>query len=136
MPIRQRLVVAYLLDTHVFLWWLADAPELPAPVKNLIASPDNDIAVSAVTAWEISIKRALGKLQAPPGLASVIADEGFMELPIQFVHGERAGELPDIHRDPFDRMLIAQCQLQGLTLITRDQTIPLYALKTVWPESG
>lgn len=124
--------MAYLLDTHTFLWWLADDPQLPQGVRNVMINPQNDILVSAATGWEISIKQSLGKLIAPTELVSLLDDEGFLELPITFAHGQRAGQLPTIHRDPFDRMLVAQCQAQGLTLLTRDETIPLYEVKTYW----
>lgn len=124
--------MAYLLDTHAFLWWLADDPQLPQGVRKVIMEPKNDVLVSAATGWEISIKRAYGKLDAPADLMPILEDEGFIELPISFDHGQRAGQLPSIHRDPFDRMLVAQCQAQGLTLLTRDDTISRYPIKTYW----
>lgn len=124
--------MAYLLDTHAFLWWLADDPQLPQGVRKVIMEPKNDVLVSAATGWEISFKRALGKLDAPADLMPILEDEGFIELPISFDHGQRAGQLPSIHRDPFDRMLVAQCQAQGLTLLTRDDTISRYPIKTYW----
>ncbi len=124
--------MAYLLDTHTFLWWLADDPQLPQGVRNTIMAPQNDVLVSAATGWEISIKQSLGKLDVPTDLMFLLEEEGFIELPISYDHGQRAGQLPSIHRDPFDRMLVAQCQAQGLTLLTRDETIPRYAVKTYW----
>lgn len=124
--------MSFLLDTHTFLWWLADDSRLPEGVRDLIKAPENDVLVSAVTGWEISIKKTLGKLKAPDNLASLIDDEGFQELPIRFAHGQLAGCLPAIHRDPFDRMLVAQCQAQGLTLLTRDENIPRYDVRTYW----
>lgn len=124
--------MSYLLDTHTFLWWLADDPQLPQDVRNVMMNPQNDILVSAATGWEISIKQSLGKLVGPTELFSLVDEEGFLELPISFAHGQRAGQLPTIHRDPFDRMLVAQCQAQGLTLLTRDETISRYEVKTYW----
>jgi PIN domain nuclease of toxin-antitoxin system len=120
-----------LLDTHVFLWWLADDPQLGMKAKDLIADASNQVFVSAATAWEISIKKSIGKLDAPGDLDAIVEDEGFERLPISFFHGERAGDLPQYHRDPFDRMLIAQSQAEGLELVTADDVIPQYAVKTV-----
>lgn len=124
--------MAYLLDTHVFLWWLSDDARLPEGVRALIRAPENDLFVSAVTGWEIAIKKALGKLEAPDDVVSLIDEEGFQELPIRFAHGELADRLPAIHRDPFDRMLVAQCRAQGLTLLTQDENIPRYDVTTYW----
>ena len=86
----------------------------------------------SASVWEISIKKALGKLRAPDNLAAIIEDEGLQHLSIRFSHAERAGALPPIHRDPFDRMLVAQCKVEGLTLVTGDPTIPRYKVKTLW----
>ncbi|WP_348674355.1 type II toxin-antitoxin system VapC family toxin [uncultured Abyssibacter sp.] len=124
--------MTYLLDTHTLLWWLADDPALPPEVRALIANPDNGVLVSAVSGWEIAVKRALEKLQAPPDIATLLDEEGFLELPIRFSDGERAGELPLIHRDPFDRMLVAQALAYDATILTKDQTIPQYGVATFW----
>lgn len=124
--------MAYLLDTHTLLWWLSDDARLPSGVRDIIRAPDNEVYVSAVSGWEIAIKRAMGKLDAPHDLVALIAEEGFQELPISFAHGERAGQLPPIHRDPFDRMLVAQSQVHGLTILTKDDDIPRYQVKTFW----
>ena len=118
-----------LLDTHALLWWLADAPEIGERCKEIISDERNEIFVSAATTWEISIKMALGKLTAPEDMDSVVEDEGFSKLPISLYHGQLAGQLPNIHRDPFDRMLIAQAQSEGLLFITADQIIPQYSLR-------
>ncbi len=120
-----------MLDTHAFLWWLSDDPRLGPKARELIANADNQIFVSAATAWEISIKKSIGKLEAPDDLDSVAEEEGFDKLPISFFHGERAGDLPQHHRDPFDRMLIAQSQAEGLEIVTADDAIPGYAVKIV-----
>lgn len=120
-----------LLDTHTLLWWLADDPRLGIRARQLIADGGNTVFVSSATAWEISIKKALGKLEAPDGLDGVVEEEGFEKLAISFFHGERAGALPQVHRDPFDRMLIAQAQAEGLDLITGDELIAQYGIKTI-----
>lgn len=120
-----------LIDTQVFLWWLGDDPRLGPRARDLIANAKNQIYVSAATAWEISIKKSIGKLNAPDDLDAIAEEEGFEKLPISFFHGERAGDLPQHHRDPFDRMLVAQSQAEGLEIITADSTIPSYAVKTI-----
>lgn len=120
-----------LLDTHTFLWWLANSKELGTAAKEIISDSKNEVYVSAVSSWEISIKKSLGKLEAPDGLDNIVEDEGFDRLPITFFHGEQAGSLPPIHRDPFDRMLVAQAQAEGLEIVTADMFIPKYGVKAV-----
>lgn len=117
-----------LLDTHVFLWWLNDDPALGKRARSEIGNGRNQVHVSAATAWEISIKRALGKLQAPGDIESVVEEERFIKLHISLRHGEQAGELPPFHRDPFDRMLIAQAQSDGLILVTADGQFEQYGI--------
>ncbi|MDO3378010.1 type II toxin-antitoxin system VapC family toxin [Geoalkalibacter halelectricus] len=119
----------FLLDTHVFLWWLADAPELGPHCRELLADQRNEVFVSAATTWEISIKKALGTLDAPEDMDSIVEDEGFAKLPISLYHGQLAGSLPALHRDPFDRMLVAQAQAEGLILMTSDTNIGLYNVR-------
>ena len=123
----QRL----LLDTHAFLWWLADAPQLGNLARKAISDERNDVFVSAATGWEIAIKRAAGKLQAPDNLDAMVEESGFTPLPISFFHGEQAGALPMHHRDPFDRMLVAQAQAEGLVIVTGDPDIPRYGVRTL-----
>jgi len=123
----------FLLDTHALLWWLGDNPQLGERCRHLIAEPRNQVFVSAATTWEISIKKALGKLQAPEDMDSVVEDEGFSKLPISLYHGQLAGQLPGIHRDPFDRMLVAQAQAEGLILVSADENIRQYQLRTLDP---
>ena len=118
----------FLLDTHTFLWWLNDSPQLGPRCRQMISDDRNQVFVSAATTWEISIKMAIGKLRAPEDMDSVVEDEGFSKLPISLYHGQLAGSLPAHHRDPFDRMLIAQAQAEGLILITADENISLYNL--------
>jgi len=115
-----------LLDTHILLWWLADNPRLPKDVRTRIADPDLPIFVSAASIWEIGIKRAIGKLEAPAELVALIQEEGFLGLPMDLLHAEAASLLPPHHRDPFDRMLIAQGMLEQLTVVTADRRFELY----------
>ena len=120
-----------LLDTHAFLWCLADPAKLSSSARTAIADPNNDAFVSAVTGWEIAVKRAKGHLTAPDNLAAIVEERGFTHLPLTFRHAEQAGLLPMHHRDPFDRFLIAQARAEGLVLVTKDARIPLYGIRTV-----
>ena len=115
-----------LLDTHAFLWWDSDDARLPAFLHSAISSPGNEVFVSAVTVWEIAIKRALGKLIFGRALGKAIADYGFIALSVTVEQAEWAGALPQLHRDPFDRLLVAQAQLEGLVLVTVDDQILRY----------
>jgi PIN domain nuclease of toxin-antitoxin system len=115
-----------LLDTHILLWWLAADPALPEPAGTVIADPETDVVVSAATAWEIAIKQAAGRLDAPDDLLEVLLVSGFGTLGISAAHALAAGRLPQHHADPFDRMLIAQAQTEGLTLVTVDRRFPEY----------
>ncbi|MDO3377206.1 type II toxin-antitoxin system VapC family toxin [Geoalkalibacter halelectricus] len=124
----------FLLDTHVFLWWLDDAPELGPYCRELIADQRNEVFVSAATTWEISIKKTIGKLDAPEDMDSIVEDEGFSKLPINLYHGQLAGSLPVLHRDPFDRLLVAQEQVEDLILMTSDANIGLYNVCVRSPE--
>ncbi|MDG9676249.1 type II toxin-antitoxin system VapC family toxin [Micromonospora sp. DH14] len=114
-----------LLDTHVVLWWLTDDPGLATDVKDRIDA-EPDVYLSPVTLWEVAIKQSLGKLAGPADLAERIRDAELRELPILHDHAIAAGRLPTIHRDPFDRMLVAQALHEGLTLVTRDDRIQKY----------
>ena len=109
-----------LLDTHVLLWWLDDPSKISEATREQIADLENEILVSAVSCWEIAIKRGLGKLTAPDGLIASIQQCGFVELPISSVHALRTETLPFHHRDPFDRMLIAQSICESATVVTQD----------------
>ncbi|GIH74406.1 type II toxin-antitoxin system VapC family toxin [Planobispora longispora] len=113
-----------LLDTHVILWWLSDDETLSDEIKDLIDT-EIDVFVSAATIWEVGIKQALGKL-APADLPERILDSELRELPMTPAHALTAARLPPLHRDPFDRMLIAQARCEGLTLVTRDGEIQKY----------
>ena len=114
-----------LLDTHVVLWWLTDDPTLADEVKDRL-DLEPEVYISPATVWEVAIKQSIGKLRHPADLPKRIRDSGFSHLPITVDHGIAAGRLPLLHRDPFDRMLIAQAQLEGLTLVTRDEHIQKY----------
>ena len=124
-----------LLDTRVLLWWLSDDPQLGQATRRAISDPRNHVYVSAASAWEISIKKSLGKLSAPDDMDSIVDDEGFDSLAISFFHGEQAGMLPEYHKDPFDRMLIAQAQSEGLILVTSDRKIDNYGIRTMNAET-
>ncbi|MEU7929345.1 type II toxin-antitoxin system VapC family toxin [Micromonospora sp. NPDC049801] len=114
-----------LLDTHVALWAIAGDPDLgPELLDQLRHEPD--IFLSPVTLWEITIKQSTGKLAGPPDLAERVRDMGFRDLPVTHAHAIAAGRLPPHHRDPFDRMLVAQAITEGLTLASRDASIALY----------
>jgi PIN domain nuclease of toxin-antitoxin system len=117
--------VTLLLDTHVVLWWLMDDPTLSDEVKDRI-DDDPGVWVSAATVWEIGIKESIGKVSVPQDLSEVITQSGFRHLPITFAHAAAAARLPLLHRDPFDRMLVAQAGVEGHTLVTRDPQIHRY----------
>ncbi len=125
-----------LLDTHAFLWWLAGDEALSPAARAAIADEANGVFVSAASAWEIATKHRIGKL---PGVAAVvadldgaIADQGFEGLPIGVRHGQAAGVLPGPHRDPFDRMLIAQAMLENLVLVSNEQPFDAYGVARLW----
>jgi PIN domain nuclease of toxin-antitoxin system len=120
-----------ILDTHVLLWWLLDSAHLGQAARDAIEAPENTCFVSAASIWEISIKSALGTLEVPAAMEELLAREGFSSLGVSAEHAWEVGRLPPIHRDPFDRMLVAQCKLQGLTLVTHDATLAGYAIPIV-----
>ena len=125
-----------LLDTHSFLWWIADIPRLSGPARSLIEDDANEIWLSVVSAWEIAllVQRARLTLEMAPLLLipQQVAANGFSVLPVHLQHTLQVGTLPFLHRDPFDRMLVAQAQVEGLTLITGDTAITRYAVSTIW----
>mgnify|MGYP005663497079 CR=1 FL=1 len=120
-----------LLDTHALLWWLDDPNLLAEGARDAIAEPGNDVFVSSVVAWEIAIKRGLGKLTAPANLQEMLAECGFQELPISATHALATETLPFHHRDPFDRMLIAQAISEQATLVSRDAVMDLYPVPVI-----
>jgi PIN domain nuclease of toxin-antitoxin system len=122
----------FLLDTHALLWWLADDPALSPVARAAIAAGQTRVFVSAASAWEMSIKRAQGKLDSPEDLEAELVRHRFQPLPITVAHALVAGRLPRHHGDPFDRMLIAQAQLHQLTVVTHDPRFPLYGVPILW----
>jgi PIN domain nuclease of toxin-antitoxin system len=115
-----------LLDTHILLWWLADSPPLSAEARVMIAGPENTVFVSAVSLWEIWLKQSLGKLQLPDDFMEKLAAESFESLPLTASQTRQVSLLPWHHRDPFDRMLIAQAQVEKLVLLTADEALAAY----------
>lgn len=125
-----------LLDTHVLLWWLFNDPALSKRARDIIADPDNDVLVSSVAGWEISTKHRLGKLpeaeEAVRDLPVLLRRARMEVLPITLEHALAAGALPGPHRDPFDRMLIAQSRLENLPLLSSDRVFKQYKVRTLW----
>ncbi|WP_097991382.1 type II toxin-antitoxin system VapC family toxin [Streptomyces sp. f51] len=119
-----------LLDTLVILWWLDDAPQLSEEAKHLLDSADA-VHISAVSPWEITFKQHLGLLEGPGDLAERVRDLAFPSIPVTAAQGVRAGRLPMVHEDPFDRLLIAQAQAHRLVLVTRNALIPQYDVTVV-----
>jgi PIN domain nuclease of toxin-antitoxin system len=115
-----------LLDTHILLWWLADDPALSDRARSLIQDDTHTVFVSSASAWEIAIKKAAGKLKAPDDLESALEANGFETLAITVRHALAAGALRQFHVDPFDRILVAQAELEQMTLITDDQRLISY----------
>ena len=125
-----------LLDTHALLWWLSDDPGLTQTARRAIAETRNTLIVSAASAWEIATKVRLGKLPSAADLVSNFCDqieqEGFRLMPISAAHGIRAGLLPGPHKDPFDRMLIAQSQAENLPIISNEVIFETYGVRRLW----
>ena len=123
--------MSLLLDTQALLWCLVAPQRLRRDARRRIESPSETVYVSAVSAWEIELKRALGKLKAPDDLEDQMKDKRFAELPIQLRHVRALSTLPDLHRDPFDRMLVAQAQTERLVLVTSDDQVLAYPVTTL-----
>jgi PIN domain nuclease of toxin-antitoxin system len=121
--------VRLLLDTHTFVWW--DSGALIKAVASHIRDAE-DVFVSAATAWEIAIKSALGKMTVRGSVADAIADYGFSELSISVKHAEAVRTLPPHHRDPFDRLLVAQAGAESLTIVSKDPALKLYGARVIW----
>lgn len=125
-----------LLDTHAFLWWLAGSDRLSPVARRAIGNAANEKLISAASAWEIATKHRLGKLPSASALANDIAagisGEGFEELPITVDDAVRAGNLPEFHRDPFDRMLIAQALARNLVLVSIESLFDGYGIRRLW----
>lgn len=120
-----------LLDTHIFLWWRGEPNRLPTQVRDGIATADM-VFVSAASAWEAAIKASLGRLELPDTVEAGVLASGFEKLNVTFSHAEIAAGLPPHHRDPFDRMLIAQAKTEGLTLVTHDRQLEAYGVAILW----
>lgn len=121
-----------LLDTHALIWWMADASELSDRARSAIAERSNEVMVSIASLWEIVIKRALGKLEFPEDVETTLAVEGFGLLPIGFGHLRALESLPTLHRDPFDRMLVAQALADGLVIVSGDPAVARYGAPILW----
>ncbi len=125
-----------LLDTHALLWWFTDDPKLSPAAREAILSEEHEIFVSAASAWEIATKQRLGKLDDLPDLSGrfgeLVAADGFSHLPVNYLHSLRAGGYSLAHRDPFDRMLAAQSELEFLPLVTLDPDFALFGTDTFW----
>ena len=121
-----------LLDTHAALWWLDDDERFGRAAARQILDGSNQVLLSAVVVWEVEIKRALGKLDAPPGLAETLIGAGTWPLPVTLEHAAAVEDLPPHHGDPFDRMLIAQAALEGAVVVTRDEAFRPYGVPLIW----
>ena len=125
-----------LLDTHAFFWWFSGSSRLSPPARQAIEDDGNDVLVSAASAWEIATKYRLGQLPSSAALAvdirGAIARQNFQELPITVEHAERAGSLPGPHRDPFDRMLIAQALAHNLVFVSNESRFDWYGVHRLW----
>jgi PIN domain nuclease of toxin-antitoxin system len=120
--------VNLLLDTHIVLWWLDDHPALSSAVRNRIANGENLVFLSAAVVWEIRIKEAIGKLDIPTDFQMILDQQPFEKLAIKVEHAQAVKDLPPHHRDPFDRMLIAQAVTEGLTIATHDPVFEKYSV--------
>jgi PIN domain nuclease of toxin-antitoxin system len=117
-----------LLDTHAFLWWMEGAGALSAAARAAIKDPATVVYLSAASAWEMSIKRAKGRLDSPTEVVEAVTSNGFRELPVSILHAQGVAELPRHHNDPFGRILIAQARIEGLTIVTRDPAFEAYGV--------
>jgi PIN domain nuclease of toxin-antitoxin system len=118
--------VRLLLDTHEFLWWCADDPRLGEVEREAVGDGKNEVFLSSASVWEMAIKQALGRLEVPERPSMATARMGIAPLPVAFAHAEATLSLPSLHRDPFDRMLVAQARIEGLTLVTTDPLVRAY----------
>jgi PIN domain nuclease of toxin-antitoxin system len=124
--------VRLLLDTHAVLWWLMDDPRLTLTARAVIADPGNDLFVSACVGYEIVFKQRLGRLQAFPNLARQLRHEGIQTLPVSLAHAIAAAELPGPHRDPWDRIMMAQAVAEQCHMVTADQVFSDYKIPVIW----
>jgi PIN domain nuclease of toxin-antitoxin system len=128
--------VRLLLDTHAFIWWLAGNPSLSSTARSAIGDSGNDILVSAASAWEITTKHRIGRLPEAAALAvdveAAVVGQGFAALPVTIRHAQLAGSLTGVHRDPFDRMLIAQATLESATLVSNEASFDAHDVNRLW----
>ena len=120
-----------LLDSHTLLWSFWNSPQLGTRSREAIRDPDNEALVSVASIWELAMKRVSGRLDAPGDLLNACQEQGFALLSIEPLHAEQAANLPMHHRDPFDRMLVAQAQAEGLTIVTADAQMRRYGVRTM-----
>ena len=125
-----------LLDTHTLLWWWTNSPEMSTRVRELIQDETNEVLVSAASAWEIATKHRLGKLEigreAVARFNELVDLDGFIHLPVNYLHALHAGSMDGEHRDPFDRMLAAQSLLEGIPLLSRDRVFESMKVPIIW----
>lgn len=126
----------FVLDTHVFLWWIVDSPQLSAHVRDVMRNPANELFLSVASAWEIAIKVNLGRLRLPDRpdrfIPGQLMKNAIEPLPVEMSHALYVSRLPAIHRDPFDRVIIAQSILEKMAVVTRDADIAKYKVETLW----
>ncbi|MHC4469854.1 MAG: type II toxin-antitoxin system VapC family toxin [Planctomycetota bacterium] len=125
-----------LLDTHVFIWWITDAPRLSPRAREALADPRNALVWSAASSWEIAIKAALGRIEMPEPIGAFLGEQLRHQrvdpLPVEHSHAWRVADLPLHHRDPFDRMLVAQALVENLPILTADRRLEPYGVETIW----
>lgn len=119
-------------DTHVVIWTLAQRARVVEPAATVLADPANEVLLSAVVVWEIAIKTALGKLDSPPELVADVLEAGARPLPVSLDHAAAVADLPLHHSDPFDRLLVAQAQLENATIVSGDPALRAYAVPVLW----
>jgi PIN domain nuclease of toxin-antitoxin system len=124
--------VRLLIDSHALVWWFENSPALSIPARNAIADPSNEVLISVAAVWELMIKVSTGKLSLPADIERMVVGEGFAVLPISFVHLRGIPALLRIHRDPFDRMMIAQALAEGIPIATSDRVFAAYGVQIVW----
>jgi PIN domain nuclease of toxin-antitoxin system len=121
-----------LLDTHAALWWLADDDRIGDDVARHLTDDSNQVLISAVVVWEVAIKRSLGKLEAPDAVGQTLVDAGAQPLPVTIEHAAVVERLPWVHRDPFDRLLVAQALTEDAAIVSRDEPLSQYGVSIVW----
>ena len=121
-----------ILDTHAALWWLADDERMGVEAERQLTDATNQVLLSAAVVWEVAIKRGLGKLEAPPDLVPTLLDAGAQALAVTVDHAAAVESLPSHHRDPFDRVLVAQALAEGASLVSRDTIFASYGVSLVW----